>query len=170
MKIVIPGGSGHVGRILVREFVRDGHECVVLTRHPKPDAEGARQIAWDGRTLGPWADEIDGADVVINLAGRSVDCRYHPRNRKAIMDSRVDSTRILGAAMAKAKKRPRTWLQSSTATIYAHRYDAPNDEASGILGGSEPNAPDTWRFSIDVAKSWERAFDESIVEGVRAVK
>jgi uncharacterized protein (TIGR01777 family) len=107
--------------------------------------------------VGEWAAEIDGADAVINLAGRSVNCRYNAENRRLIKESRVKSTRAVGEGIARAARPPRVWLQASTATIYAHRYDAPNDEATGILGGSEEGVPDTWRFSIDVAKSWERA-------------
>ena len=168
MKIVIPGGSGQVGTVLARAFAADGHEVVVLSR-------GAgrlpwRTVAWDGETLGDWAAELDGADVVINLAGRSVNCRYTPENRRAILDSRVRSTRLVGEAIGRAARPPRVWLQASTATIYAHRYDAPNDEATGIVGGAEPDAPDTWRFSIEVATSWERAVDEARVPHTRRVK
>src|SRR5262249_26884242 len=104
-----------------------------------------------------------------NLAGRSVNCRYGPENRDAIMDSRVESTRVLGEAVARATKPPRVWLQASTATIYRHRYDAPNDEATGLLGGGEPGAPDTWNFSIDVAKTWERVFAEAAAPTTRKV-
>jgi uncharacterized protein (TIGR01777 family) len=107
--------------------------------------------------------------VVINLAGRSVNCRYHAANRRLMMDSRVDSTRVVGQAIAAAVSPPRVWLQASTATIYAHRFDAPNDEATGILGGSEPGIRDTWRFSIDVAKAWERACDEAATPRTRKV-
>jgi uncharacterized protein len=107
--------------------------------------------------VGSWTEEIDGADVVINMAGRSVNCRYTPVNRAEIMQSRIVSTRLLGEAIAAAHQPPAVWLQASTATIYAHRYDAPNDETTGILGGDEANAPDTWRFSIGVAKAWEAA-------------
>ena len=85
--------------------------------------------------------EIDGADVVINLAGRSVNCRYTAENRRLIKESRINSTRAVGQAIAAAARPPRVWLQASTATIYAHRYDAPNDEATGILGGSEAECP-----------------------------
>src|SRR6266550_662551 len=168
MKIVIPGGSGQVGTVLARAFHQRGHEVVVLSR--KPANAAWRMVEWDGETLGDWVADFEGADAVINLAGQSVNCRYGDHNRQVIKDSRLKSTKVVGDAIAQAWKPPRVWLQASTATIYAHRYDAPNDEASGILGGTEPNAPDTWLFSIDVAKSWERAFDESIVEGVRAVK
>lgn len=141
---------------------------VVLSRGAAAGT-GWRVVPWDGRTLGDWAAEIDGADVVINLAGRSVNCRYHTKNRREIMDSRLDSTRIIGRAIAQAARPPAIWLQASTATIYAHRFDAPNDEATGILGGNEPDAPDTWRFSIEVATAWERACDEAVTPGTRKV-
>jgi uncharacterized protein len=167
MKIVLPGGSGQVGHILARAFARDGHEVVLLTR--KPGVQW-RTVLWDAETLGAWASEIDGADVVINLAGRNVNCRYTPENRREIKESRIRSTKVVGQAIAQAMRPPRVWLQASTATIYAHRYDAPNDEATGIIGGSEPNAPDTWQFSIDVATSWEKALDEALVPNTRKVK
>lgn len=167
MKIVIPGGSGQVGTILARAFHGDGHDVVVLSR--RPAARPWRVAGWDGATLGPWRHEIDGSDVVINLAGRSVNCRYTPANREKILRSRVWSTRVVGQAIARAARPPRVWLQASTATIYAHRYDAPNDEYSGILGGHEPDAPDTWRFSIDVARAWEQAFEASAAAGTRKI-
>ena len=168
MKIIIPGGSGQVGTILARAFHGEGHEVVALSRRPQPAPW--RCVPWDGVRLGDWVPELDGADVVINLAGRNVNCRYHARNRREIMDSRVRSVRAVGAAIACVRCPPRLWLQASTATIYAHRYDAVNDEATGILGGSEPDAPETWRFSIEVAQAWERAFDEATVPGTRKVK
>ncbi len=128
-----------------------------------------RVAPWDGRTLDTWAHELDEADVVINLAGRSVNCRYTPANRGAILDSRVDSVRVIGQALAKARPRIRSWLQASTATIYAHRYDAPNDEATGIIGGREPEAPLGWAFSTDVAKAWESAFNAAVAPRTRKV-
>jgi uncharacterized protein len=167
MKIVVPGGSGQVGTLLARAFHRDGHEVVVLSR--RPTQRPWRVVAWDAVTLGPWRREIDGCDVVINLTGRSVNCRYTPANREAIRQSRVESTRVVGQAIAASARAPRVWLQASTATIYAHRYDEANDEHSGILGGDEPNAPDVWRFSIEVARAWERAFEEARTDGTRKV-
>jgi uncharacterized protein (TIGR01777 family) len=167
MKIVIPGGSGQVGSLLARSFIADGHDVVVLSRNPRN--EPWKVVQWDGETVGDWAMEIEGADVVINLAGRSVNCRYNPENRRLIRESRVKSTRAIGQAIAQAIRPPRVWLQASTATIYAHRYDAPNDEETGVLGGSEANAPDTWKFSIDVAKAWEQAATEMKLRQTRVV-
>lgn len=167
MKIVIPGGTGQVGTILSREFRAAGDEVVVLSRR-KVNARW-RVVDWDGQNWGDWVSELEGADAVINLAGKSVNCRYGARNRREILDSRVKSTRIVGEAIARSKQPPRVWLQASTATIYAHRYDAPNDEAAGILGGAEDGAPDTWRFSIDVARAWEEAANEAVAPRTRKV-
>ena len=167
MKILIPGGSGQVGTLLARALHEQGHDVVVLSRNPTPAPW--RTAHWDAETLGDWATELDGADAVVNLAGRSVNCRYNAANRKAITDSRVQSTRVVGEAIARASHPPPVWLQMSTATIYAHRLDAPNDEATGILGGSEPDLPDTWRFSLDVARAWERTLDEADTPQTRKV-
>ena len=131
MKIVIPGGSGQVGTVLARAFHRSGHEVVVLSR--KPFTAPWRTVAWDGETLGDWVAEFEGADAIINLAGQSVNCRYNDHNRRIIKDSRVKSTRVVGDAIAQAWKPPRVWLQASTATIYAHRFDEANDEATGVI-------------------------------------
>ena len=115
------------------------------------------------------AAEIDGADVVINLAGRSVNCRYNDENRRQMMESRVDSTSVVGEAIAAATDPPKVWLQASTATIYAHSFDTANDDIDGIIGGEELDAPDTWRFSIEVAKAWERAANDSATPKTRKV-
>ncbi len=168
MKVVIPGGSGQVGTILARAFHQDGHEVIILSRRPY-DAPW-RVLVWDAETVGDWAVQMEEANVVINLAGRSVNCRYNAHNQHLIKASRVNSTRAVGEAIAQASNPPQVWLQSSTATIYNHRYDAPNDEITGVLGGLEQNVPDTWRFSIDVAQAWERAVDEAQVPRTRKVK
>lgn len=158
MKVVIPGGSGQVGSVLARAFQRDGHDVTVLSRSSA--SNDWKTVLWDAKTLGDWAREIDGSDVLINLAGRSVNCRYNDQNRREIMDSRVFSTKVVGEAIASASSPPSVWLQASTATIYEHRFDAPNDDDTGIIGGNDPNVPDTWRFSIDVAKAWEMAAND----------
>jgi uncharacterized protein (TIGR01777 family) len=167
VKIVIPGGSGQVGTMLARACHGAGHEVVVLSR--RPEGRPWRVVSWDGVHLDAWHHDIDGCDVVINLAGRSVNCRYNAAHRQEMLQSRVLSTRVVGQAIAAAAHPPRVWLQAGTATIYAHRYDAPNDERSGILGGEEPGAPGTWRFSIDDARAWERTFDEAITPRTRKV-
>lgn len=168
MKIVIPGGSGQVGTILARAFHADEHEVVILSRKNSNEFPW-RTVVWDAKNAGEWERELDDAEVVINLAGRVVNCRYNAKNRRQIMDSRVESTRAVGAAIAKAKNPPRVWLQASTATIYAHRFDAPNDELTGIVGGFEADAPDTWNFSIEVAQNWEAAANEFDLPKTRLV-
>lgn len=165
MKIVIPGGTGQVGTVLNRALGGAGHEVVVLTRRPSHKGE----LHWDGETLGPWAAAIDGSDIVINLAGRSVSCRYTAPNLRAMMDSRVHSTRAVGEAINRAARPPRVWLQMSTATIYAHRFDAPHDEATGVIGGGEPDVPDYWAYSVEIAKAWERAQEEADTPHTRKV-
>jgi len=160
MKIVIPGGTGQVGRMLCRAFSSAGDEVVVLSRKTTAGCS-CRCVDWDGESVGDWARELEGAAAVINLAGRSVNCRYGEKNRREILHSRGNSVRAIRSALEKAKNPPRVWLQASTATIYAHRYDAPNDEFTGAIGGNEPNAPDSWRFSIEVAKNWEAAVEGS---------
>lgn len=163
MKVVIPGGTGPVGAVLTRALLAQGHEVVVLSRTPHPAT-----VTWDGRTPGPWTAELDAADAVVNLAGRSVSCRYTPANLREMMDSRVDSARAIGAAIAAAKNPPRVWLQMSTATIYAHTHCAPNDE-SGTIGGTEPGVPAYWSYSVDIARAWERAQAEADTPATRKV-
>ncbi|WP_406177188.1 DUF1731 domain-containing protein [Streptomyces sp. NBC_00996] len=165
MQIVIPGGTGQVGAILNRALTVAGHEVVVLTRRPVRD----REVGWDGATLGPWVEVIDGSDVVINLAGRSVSCRYSAANLQAMMDSRVHSARVVGQAIAAAARPPRIWLQMSTATVYAHRFDAPHDEATGVLGGTEPGVPGYWAYSVEIAKAWELAQERAETSYTRKV-
>jgi uncharacterized protein (TIGR01777 family) len=167
LTIVIPGGSGHVGTLLATALHEDGHDVVVLSR--RPAARPWRVVPWDAATLGPWTAELERSDVVINLTGRSVNCRYTPAHRREILESRIGPTRVLGEAIAHAARPPHVWLQASTATIYAHRFDAPNDEATGLTGGAERDAPPAWRFSIDVARAWERAFQEAAVPATRKI-
>ena len=154
MKVVLPGGTGHVGQHLIEHFSVKGWETVVLTRRPTE----TYHRAWDGRTLGDWAKELEGADLLVNLAGRSVNCRYTKTNLRQMMDSRVESTRVLGEAISGAADPPKVWMNSSTATIYAHRFDQANDETTGHIGGNEPDVPRYWDYSIKIAQAWEEAF------------
>lgn len=156
-----------MGTALARWLLARGHDVVVLSR--RPVLGDARSILWDGETLGDWRATFEDADAVINLAGRTVNCRYNAANLKEMMDSRVRSTLVVGEAIATCERPPKVWLQASTATIYAHRFDAANDEATGILGGEEPDSPPTWRASIEIAKAWEAAALERQTDGTRLV-
>ena len=167
LKVVIPGGTGQVGTLLARYFHEAGADVVVLSR--RPTTQSWRVARWDGATPGDWQREIDGSDIVINMAGRSVNCRYSEANRREILESRVQSTRAVGQAIAQAKRPPRLWLQASTATIYAHTYGIANDERTGIIGGNESTAPGSWRFSIEVARAWEREFDNVTLDRTRKI-
>jgi len=167
LRIVLPGGSGQVGQVLARYFQEQGHFVTVLTRGPY--TANWQTVHWDGETIGEWAAHLEGADACINLAGRSVNCRYTTRNRAAIYDSRIHTTRLLNQVIAHLADPPKVWLNASTATIYRHALDRPMDEATGELGGFEPGAPDAWNFSIRVARDWEAAFFETPTPRTRKV-
>lgn len=156
MKFLIPGGSGQIGTLLARTLVAAGHQVTVLSRIPKP-TDRWKTLPWDGVTRGAWEHELEGTDIVINLAGRSVNCRATAQHQAEILASRVDSTRVIAAAIAHASTPPKLWLQMSTATIYAHTHGAAHDEKHGAIGGGERDAPPAWRFSVDVARAWEAA-------------
>lgn len=160
-KIVILGGSGHLGRIMTSHFVAAGHRVTIVGRGSLPASMMGPNVdfaRWDGRTVeAHWASEVDGADVVLNLAGRTVDCRYNKVNLEQMLSSRIDSTRAVGEAIAQAQSPPRVWLQMSTATIYAHTYGPANDERTGQIGAYEPGTPDYWRYSVLIAEAWEEA-------------
>jgi uncharacterized protein len=136
-----------------------------LSRRPSRDGH----VAWDGETMGAWAGVIDGSEVVVNLAGRSVSCRYTKTNLTEMMRSRVRSARVVGEAIAAARRPPRVWLQMSTATIYAHRFDASNDEATGVIGGWETGVPGYWAYSVDIATAWERELNEARTQQTRRI-
>ena len=154
-KLILAGGSGFLGGGLARHFSVCNWEVIILTRSPKSRSDGVREVAWDARSLGDWGRLLEGADAVINLAGRSVDCRYTAANRHTIIASRVDSTRVLGEAIARCTKPPRVWLNSSSATIYKHTFTTPMDEAGEM--GATPEAKDD--FSVEVIRQWEQALE-----------
>jgi len=165
-RIIVAGGSGFIGRLLTDRFVSGNYEVVVLTRSPQTAQQAIRQVRWDGCTLSDWARELEGARALINLAGRSVNCRYNERNRREILESRVDSTRVLGEAVARCNTPPAVWLNASTATIYKHTFDRQMDEATGEIGAT-PEAKDA--FSIEVARAWEEALFEAPTPATRKV-
>ena len=154
-KIILAGGRGFLGSVLADYFAAKGLEVVILTRRPTQRADGIRELCWDGETVGDWARELDGAQALINLAGLSVNCRYHARNRKLLLDSRLKSTRVVGEAIRHSSNPPPVWLNSSTATIYKHTFGPAWDEA-GEVGGC-PEAKDI--FSVHIAKEWERVLN-----------
>jgi len=165
-RIVIAGGSGFIGNLLTETLVSDNNDVVVLTRTPRTTAESIRQVEWDGRTLQDWTREVDGARALINLTGRSVNCRYNEHNKQEILESRVDSTRVLGEAISRSDNPPSVWLNASTATIYKHTFDQPMDEVTGVIGAT-PEAKDA--FSIEVATAWERTLNEAKTPATRKV-
>jgi uncharacterized protein (TIGR01777 family) len=165
-KLVLPGGSGFLGRLLARWFGDRGWDVITLTRRPGASPPAGRSVMWDGRKLGDWTRELNGAHAVVNLAGRSVNCRYHARNRRLIMNSRIESTRVLGEAIARCENPPAVWLNSSTATIYRHSCDRPMDERTGEYG-PHPEAKDA--FSVEVAHAWEETFAAAAAPDTRKV-
>lgn len=172
LRIVIPGGSGQIGRALAAYFQRRGHRVTVLTR--SPFAAEWQTVHWDGEHLGEWTETLEGADVCINLAGRSINCRYTAKNREAILHSRVHSTRLLGRVIAGLAHPPRVWLNASAANIYRHATDRPMDEITGEIGGGEmisarTRAPKKWDFPVRVALDWEAAFFSAYTPAVRKV-
>lgn len=164
-KIILAGGSGFLGGALAKHFLALAADVVILTRSPKARPDAAREVAWDARTVGDWARELEDADAVINLTGKSVDCRYTAANRREIIASRVESTRAVGAAIAQCAQPPRAWLNASSATLYRHTFDTPMDE--NAPQGATPEAKDG--FSIEVIRQWEQALNEATTPHTRKV-
>jgi uncharacterized protein len=161
LRIVMPGGSGQVGRMLAAFFQERGHHVTVLTRGPY--AAPWQTVHWDGMTLGPWVETLEGADVCLHLSGKSVNCRATEKNRKALHDSRIGPTKLLHHAIGTLENPPRVWMNASTATIYRHALDKDMDEATGEIGGGEMisahrRAPRKWDWTVKLVKDWEAAF------------
>ncbi len=154
MNILIAGGGGFLGQVLDRHFSNQGHSVVVLTRSRASREIWSPSEVWDGKSLGPWTALLEDTDVLINLSGRSVDCRYTAANRRDIYASRLNSTRVLGEAIAASTHPPGLWINASSATIYRHAEDRPMDELTGELGTG---------FSVDVCRQWEKTFFEALV-------
>ena len=170
MHILIAGATGQIGRALIRWFLPKEDQVSILTRNQVDDLpDSVQQHIWDGVHLGHWVDELNQVDVIINLAGRSVNCRYTQHNLQQMMDSRVLSTRAIGKAIQSTSKPPKLWIQMSTATLYAHRFDQANTEKEGIVGGSEEGVPDYWSYSVDIAQNWEKEITECNLPSTRKV-
>nr|WP_294926040.1 TIGR01777 family oxidoreductase [uncultured Flavobacterium sp.] len=148
-KLIIAAGTGFLGQVLVNHFKDKFDEIVILTRGKTQIIDGIKYINWNAKTFSGWENELENATVLINLAGKSVDCRYTEKNKKEILLSRIESTKILNKAILNCKNPPKHWLNSSTATIYRFSLDKQMDEINGEIGND---------FSINVALSWEKAF------------
>ena len=154
--LVIAGGTGFLGQLLEQHFMAQGYRVILLTRRPRAD----HHVPWDGKTLGSWTDVLEGADVLINLSGKSVDCRYTDANREAIRRSRRESTEVLRTAVANASHPPSVWLNASSATIYVHAEHQRMTETNGIIGDD---------FSMLVCREWEEAFFRANLPQTRRV-
>lgn len=148
-KLIIAAGTGFLGQVLVNHFKNRFDEIVILTRGKSQIVDGIKYVNWNAKTFSGWEKELENATVLINLAGKSVDCRYIKENKKKILWSRIDSTKVLNKAILNCVNPPKHWLNSSTATIYRFSLDKQMDEVDGEIGND---------FSINVALSWEKAF------------
>ncbi|MCV2483894.1 TIGR01777 family oxidoreductase [Flavobacterium sp. SH_e] len=148
-KLIIAAGTGFLGQVLIHHFKNKFEEILILTRGKSQTIDGIKYVNWNARTFSGWEKELENATVLINLAGKSVDCRYTKKNKKEILWSRIESTKILNKAVLNCQNPPKHWLNSSTATIYRFSLDKQMDEVDGEIGND---------FSINVALSWEKAF------------
>lgn len=148
-RIIIAGGTGYLGTLLSKHFLEGGDEVIILSRKQYGVEKGIHYRKWDGETRAEWVEVLEGSDILINLSGKNVNCRYNRRNREAILHSRLASTSILGKAIAELKRPPAVWINAASATIYRHAEDSPQDELTGELGEG---------FSVEVCKAWEACF------------
>ncbi len=148
-KIVLAGGNGYLGTVLASHFSRITDEVIILSRKPKPDSDNIRTIYWDGKTEGDWIRHLENADLLVNLCGKNVNCRYTRENRKQIIASRVVPTELLGKVINEMTNPPALWINITSATIYRHAVDHSQDEVEGQEG---------YGFSIDVCRQWETSF------------
>ena len=161
-KVILAGGSGYLGRYLAAAFTERGYEVIILSRRAAPATAHARTVIWDGEHPGEWHQEFESATAVVNLTGKSVDCRYTPTNKALILQSRLNATRAIGQALTTVADPPEVWLNAASATIYEDtRGDQPaNDEENGVIGSG---------FSVDVCQQWEEAFHQAALPGLRQI-
>lgn len=148
-KLIIAAGTGFLGNVLIDHFKNEYEQIVILTRNKPKFQNNVRYINWDAKTLTGWEKELENADVIINLTGKSVDCRYTEKNKAEILNSRIESTKILNEAVLQCKNPPKHYLNSSTSTIYIHSEKKKMTEENGDIGND---------FSMTVAKKWEEEF------------
>ena len=172
-KIILAGGSGFIGQEMTKYFSKE-NQIIILTRQLKNvqnnrnhynilrqhDLKNVEFVKWDGVTSGEWTKELNGADIIINLAGKTVNCRYNDKNKKEIFDSRTGAVKAIGTAIDTCTSPPKLWINASSATIYRHSQDRPQDEYTGEFGDG---------FSVQVCKLWENTFYEQITTATRKV-
>ncbi|MEO6907112.1 MAG: TIGR01777 family oxidoreductase [Abditibacteriaceae bacterium] len=159
-RLIIAGGNGYLGSCLTNYFQSRAEEIIILTRHHKPAQGNIQFVTWDAEHLRDWQKYFCGADAVINLTGRSVNCRYTPENKREIIDSRVHSTKVVGEAIVACENPPSIWLNASSATIYPASFDEDRTEESRL---------DYNGFSEEVCQVWEETLDKTVVPGTRKV-
>lgn len=156
-KIVIAAGTGFIGTGMIEYFGSD-NDIVILTRHPVAGHGRVKYVEWDGKTLNAWSKELENTDLLVNLAGKSVNCRYTEENKQEIFDSRTNATAVLGAAIRTLQHPPALWINAASATIYRHAEDRPMDEYTGEMEND---------FSVQVCKRWEATFNQEETPGTR---
>ena len=150
-KIVITGGTGFLGIYLTKYFIEKGYHIYIISRSKRQNTSNVTYLQWDGKTLGNWTNSIENAEAVINLAGKSVNCRYNETNKRIINESRIFATQAIGKAIQQTKQPPKVWLNGGSATIYRYSEDKQMTEKDGELGDN---------FSVDVCKNWEKTFNK----------
>lgn len=159
-KIVLAGGNGYLGGVLAAYYQTRAKEVIILSRKAKPADGNIKTLQWDGQTVGEWATMLDDADLLINLCGKNVNCRYTKTNKAAIVESRVVPTKLLGRVIAEMVHPPKLWINVTSATIYRHAEDRPQDEETGEIG---------YGFSIDVCRQWEETFFDTHTPHTRKI-
>ncbi len=159
-KIVIAGGTGYLGTCLIQHFTQLNYQIIVLSRKHHVNTKNVFYVKWDAKSIGSWKEELECAEAIINLTGKSVDCRYTEKNKQLIYDSRLNATNILGKAIQQLQNPPKVWINSASATIYRHSLDKEMDETTGEYGEG---------FSVDVCKKWEQSFNQFELTPTRKV-
>ncbi|WP_293304384.1 TIGR01777 family oxidoreductase [Pedobacter sp. UBA5917] len=159
-KIVLAGGNGYLGNVLAKYFSQVADEVIILARKPKADNGNIKTLLWDGKTMGDWVNNLSGTNLLVNLCGKNVNCRYTEQNKKEIFDSRLIPTRLLGKAINTLENPPKLWINITSATIYRHAEDHAQDEFMGEIGKG---------FSVEVCKAWESSFFENETPKTRKI-